>query len=62
MTIQTFPSTGLKLAAALVTGFIFLNTATAAEPNQTEESFSAKVTKTFAYKDLKYLPEGYEGK
>ena len=62
MTIQTFPSTGLKLAAALVAGFIFLNTPTAAEPNQTEESFSAEVTKTFAYKYLKYLPEGYDGK
>jgi len=62
MTIQTFHSTGLKLAAALVAGFIFFNTPTAAEPNQTEESFSAEVTKMFAYKYLKYLPEGYDGK
>ena len=62
MTNQTFHSTGLKLAATLVAGFIFLNTPTAAEPNQTEESFSAEVTKMFAYKYLKYLPEGYDGK
>ena len=62
MTLHLFPSTGLKLAAALVTGFIFLNTATAADLNQTKGSFSAEVTKTFAYKYLKYLPEGYDGK
>ena len=62
MTLHLFSLTGLKLVATLVTGFIFLNTTTAAEPNQTEESFSAEVTKTFAYKYLKYLPEGYDGK
>jgi predicted peptidase len=62
MTLQLFHSTGFKLAAALVAGFISLNTTTATEPNQTEESFSAEVTKTFTYKYLKYLPEGYDGK
>ena len=62
MIIKAFHLTGLKLAAALVAGFLFHNTAGAAEPNQTEESFSAEVTKMFAYKYLKYLPEGYDGK
>ena len=62
MTIKPFHSIGLKLATTLVAGFLFYHTAAAAEPNQTEESFSAEVTKTFAYKYLKYLPEGYDGK
>ena len=62
MTINPFHSIGLKLSTTLVAGFLFYHTAGAAEPNQTEESFSAEVTKTFAYKYLKYLPEGYDGK
>ena len=62
MTIKPFHSIGLKLATTLVAGFLFHHTAGAAKPNQTEESFSAEVTKTFAYKYLKYLPEGYDGK
>ncbi len=62
MIIKEFHSTGLKLAMALVAGFLFHNTAGAADLNQTKESFSAEVTKTFAYKYLKYLPDGYDGK
>ncbi|MCH2384422.1 MAG: hypothetical protein MK293_04100, partial [Pedosphaera sp.] len=62
MSLHLFHSTGLKLAATLVASFIFLNAPTAADLNQTKESFSAEVTKTFAYKYLKYLPEGYDGK
>ena len=61
MGIQALHLTGLKLAAALVAGFLFHNTAGAADLNQTRETFSAKVTKTFAYKYLKYLPDGYDG-
>ena len=52
MSLHLFHSTGLKLAATLVTGFIFLKTATAADLNQTKESFSAEITKTFDYKYL----------
>ena len=62
MIIKAFHLTGLKLAATLVAGFIFYNTAGAADLNQTRETFSAEVTKTFAYKYLKYLPDGYDGK
>ena len=62
MNIQALHLTGLKLAAALVAGFLFHNTAGAADLNQTRETFSAEVTKTFAYKYLKYLPDGYDGK
>ena len=62
MRIQALHLTGLKLAAALVAGFLFHNTAGAADLNQTRETFSAEVTKTFAYKYLKYLPDGYDGK
>ena len=46
----------------LVASFLFNHTVSAADLNQTKEVFSAEVTKTFAYKYLKYQPEGYDGK
>jgi hypothetical protein len=58
MTLQLFDSTGLKLVMTLVSSFLFNHTVSAADLNQTKEVFSAEVTKTFAYKYLKYLPEG----
>ena len=61
MVIKAFHSTGFKLAVALVAGFLFHNTVGATDLNQTRETFSAEVTKTFAYKYLKYLPDGYDG-
>ena len=62
MILQLFDSTGLKLVMTLVASFLFNHTVSAVDLNQTKEVFSAKVTKTFAYKYLKYLPEGYDGK
>ena len=59
---QSLQSMGVKLAVTLASSFLFLNTMTAADLNQTKESFSVEVTKTFAYKYLKYLPEGYDVK
>ena len=62
MILQLFDSTGQKLVMTLVASFLFNHTLSAVDLNQTKEVFSAKVTKTFAYKYLKYLPEGYDGK
>jgi predicted peptidase len=62
MITREFHSTGLKLVTACVASILFHITVDAEEPRQTEESFAAGVTKTFAYKYLKYLPDGYDGK
>ncbi|MDP6794859.1 MAG: prolyl oligopeptidase family serine peptidase [Verrucomicrobiota bacterium] len=54
--------TGLKQAATIAACFLFLKTTTAADLNQTKETFSSKATKTYSYNYLKYLPDGYDGK
>ncbi len=52
----------IRLATTCLVALLFYGTTTAADPRQTEEGFSAEFTKTYSYKYLKYLPDGYESK